>query len=119
MHLLDNTTMMFKDNCNVTYTRNTALLQGGAIYSTLQSSTHFKGSCVVVFKYNRVIVSGGALYSFSSYLIHFDENYKVLFYHNMVREDGVGIQLINTSLNFIGNSSLLSQKMQLCSKVEL
>ena len=97
MYLLDNTTMMFKDNCKVTYTRNTALLQGGAIYSTLQSSA---GSCVVVFKYNRVIVSGGALYSFSSYLIQFDENCKVLFYRNTVRKDGGEIQSINTSLNF-------------------
>ena len=112
----DNSYISFEQNCTTFFCNNSANEQrllcfegcpndGGAIYSTDESSISFKGNSSMMFSSN-IANRGGAIYSVDHSCIYFEENSTTSFSNNIADDTGGALFSVhNSCISFEGNST--------------
>ena len=110
LYLFDKSVLTFGGNSNVMYSNNTALQQGGAVYSAQHSKTVFTGSSVnifsgsssVTFTRNTAMQQGGAVCLFYNAAAAIQDNSNVTCSNSTAMQHGGGVYVHdNTSVSFV------------------
>ena len=110
IHISDHSTVIFRENSDVTFTQNFAKNTGGTIFLRNHSNVTFDQNSVTVFNDNIATYYGGAIYSEISSNITFKANCKVTFSNNSAKQQwrgsgGAMYTTDNSYITFEGNSS--------------
>ena len=105
--------VIFKGNCQVTFSGNSASQYGSAIYSTENSYLIFTGNATVMLSNNNVMSSdgiyirqGGTLFSEYSSYISFEKNSDIMFNENQADFGAAIYSIDNSSIVFKGRSTV-------------
>ena len=104
--------VIFKENCEVTFSNNSATQYGAAIYSADNSHITFTGYSEVTFSSNDISLSGsnadhqfgGTIFSERNVHVSFEENSMTMFSNNIANFGSAIFSLYNSNITFKHNS---------------
>ena len=105
LFITDHSAIIFGENSNVVFTKNSAISNGGAIFLRDHSNVLFNQDAKINFINNHAAYSG-TIYSMTNSNILFKENCVVRFCSNSVRFHGTAIYSDSSHVMFTGNSKV-------------